>query len=147
MEAPVDFERYKAGKTLDWSADKLNNDHVAEMEKYNKYDALHRKEHFDSIANNYEGLYLRVGYPDPQKVADKVEKYCTGKDKSKIKILDFACGSGLVGKKLKAKGFTNIVGIDCSPKMLAEARLSGVYSELQTLTLGDANRFPVSLMN
>ena len=105
METPVDFDRFKVGKTLDWTEARLTNDHIAEMEKYNKYAAEHRKRHFDSIANNYEGLYQRVGYPDPQKVADAVEKHCIGKDKSKIKILDFACGSGLVGKKLKAKGF------------------------------------------
>jgi predicted TPR repeat methyltransferase len=49
-------------------------------------------------------MYLRIGYPDPKKVADYAAMFI--KDKSSAKILDFACGTGLVGKYLNENGFT-----------------------------------------
>ena len=41
-----------------------------------------------------------------------------GKKPSEVAILDMGCGTGLVGKFLAEKGFTNIHGIDLSKKML-----------------------------
>lgn len=35
-------------------------------ETCNKYRAELAQTHFDHIAANYEGMYLRMGYPDPQ---------------------------------------------------------------------------------
>ena len=41
MESTAD--RYdKVSKVLDWTVDRLNNDHIQEMEKYNKYPAEFR---------------------------------------------------------------------------------------------------------
>ncbi len=50
-----------------------------------------------------------------------------------IRLLDAACGTGLVGLRLRAWA-DEIVGIDLSPGMLAEAERKGVYDEL---TIGD----------
>ena len=50
-----------------------------------------------------------------------------------IRVLDAACGTGLVGLHLQAWA-DEIVGIDLSPDMLAEAGKKGVYAKL---TLGD----------
>ena len=118
---------------------KLGNDHVAEMEKCNKYAIDKREVHFDSLANNYEGLYLRVGYPDPKEVAEMVKKHTKKKD---VKILDLACGTGLIGKYLSEMGFTNIDGVDCSSKMLEEAASKKVYHKLDKVTLGQSDLFP-----
>jgi len=38
------------------------------------------------------------------------------------KILDFACGPGLVGQSLKEKGFSNITGLEISQKMINIAK-------------------------
>lgn len=73
-----------------------------------------------------------MGYPDPEYVADFAAKMAKKANLSPgtAKVLDLACGSGLVGKHLNAKGFKNIVGLDLSPNMLEEASNKGVYSEL-----------------
>ena len=39
------------------------------------------------------------------------------KDKA-VKIIDIGCGTGLVGKHLKAEGFNNFDGLDISDEML-----------------------------
>jgi predicted TPR repeat methyltransferase len=52
-------------------------------------------------------MYLRIGYPDPKKVADFVQLFVSkSNEKNSVKILDFACGTGLVGKYLKEYGFS-----------------------------------------
>ena len=78
---------------------------------------------------NYENIYLRLGYPDPVKVAEKCAKYAQkrGLNKDKVRILDIGCGTGLIGKYLAQKGFKHIVGLDVSTMMLAKARTKGVY--------------------
>jgi len=38
--------------------------------------------------------------------------------KGDVEILDFGCGTGLVGQCLNEMGYSNISGIDASEKML-----------------------------
>lgn len=61
-----------------------------------------------------------MGYPDPEYVAKHVDQIAQKNemDKSEVKVVDFACGTGLVGQYLEEKDFTNITGLDISPKML-----------------------------
>jgi len=65
-------------------------------------------------------MYLRAGYPDPEYVAKYVDKFAkkSKKDYETCKILDLACGTGLVGRHLSKYGFKNIYGLDISEKML-----------------------------
>lgn len=109
--------------TLDFSANNLDAKCVQEMEKHNKYDQALTVEHFDSVAEHYEGVYLRAGYPDPKKVQEYVSNIASKQviPKHLAQICDFACGTGLVGQNLKEAGFQNITGIDISPKMLEKA--------------------------
>jgi predicted TPR repeat methyltransferase len=46
------------------------------------------------------------------------------------------CGTGLVGKYLKERGFQTIVGVDASKGMLEKALVKGSYTELEELFLG-----------
>lgn len=43
-------------------------------ETCNKYKQEMAQAHFDYIAANYEGMYTRMGYPDPEYVANFVAK-------------------------------------------------------------------------
>ena len=62
------------------------------------------------------------------------------KDKT-AKIIDVGCGTGLVGKNLKALGFSNFDGIDISADMLAIAKPRGYLN----LFLGSLNKqLPIS---
>ncbi len=56
-------------------------------------------------------------------------------------ILDAGAGTGLVGERLAAAGYRDLVAIDLSPGMLAAARAKGVYRELRQMTLGQPLAF------
>lgn len=120
------------------------------MEKHTTFKKELAEAHFDEIADNYEGVYMRAGYPDPEKCADFVKMYAKKMQKKEdLKIIDFACGTGLIGKYLNAHGFKNIHGIDISRNMLDIAHKKGCYTALDKLELGQKdfyNTFPPLLI-
>lgn len=95
-------ERYAIdAERLDWSVPELTDKHKSIFFACNKYKKEDAVAHFDYLASNYEGMYLRMGYPDPKYVADYVAKFAKkNKWDSNAKIMDFACGTGLVGQYL-----------------------------------------------
>ena len=50
--------------------------------------------------------------------------------KKSAKILDIGCGDGLVADSLKERGFSDMVGLDISEKMVQLARDKNVYTEV-----------------
>ena len=87
---------------LDFEVPMLGPSHVNEIQKCNGFEPGQAKKHYDHVALNWEAIYLRLGYPDPKKVAEKVDKYAKlrGLNKANCRILDIACGTGLIGKYL-----------------------------------------------
>lgn len=78
-----------------------------------------------------------------------VSKYLDN-SKADTNIIDFACGSGLVGEALSKEGYKNITGIDISQKMLDQAAEKKVYSNLHKFELCQNDHigsFPMSLRN
>lgn len=65
--------------------------------------------------------------PELQKA---IENTLTTLDKDAVQLLDIGAGSGLVGEKLRARGFTNLVAIDLSPKMLALVEKKNRYKSM-----------------
>lgn len=65
--------------------------------------------------------------PELQKA---IENTLTTLDKDAVQLLDIGAGSGLVGEKLRARGFTNLVAIDLSPKMLALVEKKNIYKSM-----------------
>jgi SAM-dependent methyltransferase len=57
------------------------------------------------------------------------------------RILDAACGTGLVGESLRRFGFRDVHGLDLSAGMLAVAARKGVYSGLTESALGGSLPF------
>ena len=57
-------------------------------------------------------------------------------DLENIQIVDFGCGTGLVGSKLSEIGCKNITGLDVSTAMLYEANKKKVYKHLEETVLG-----------
>jgi len=125
---------------LDWSKDvKITKDHNRIYNVCNKYNKDMAKVHFDFIASNYEGMYQRMGWPDPKMCAKMVNKYMMKHEMnpSDVSVLDYACGTGLVGQYLSEYGIKNIDGVDISPNMLEEASEKCVYRDLTEHTLGE----------
>lgn len=46
------------------------------------------------------------------------------------RILDAGCGTGLIGAGLRGRGWDDLVGVDISAGMLAEARTRGIYRSM-----------------
>lgn len=65
----------------------------------------------------------------------------------KVKVIDFGCGTGLVGQELAKVGFKDITGIDISTEMLALAKKKECYAKLEEVDLYDPDKFPHYLKN
>jgi predicted TPR repeat methyltransferase len=127
---------------VDFSSGPIGKHHITVMDKFSKFDEDKLEEHYDEVALNYDGVYLRAGYPDPKKVAEYVGKQTQNK---KAKIVDFGCGTGLIGKYLAEGGFEEITGLDASKGMLGQAKQKECYKRLEQLKLGQqdfVNTFP-----
>ena len=96
------------------------------------------KADYDDWASDYDQNTVKdIGYCAPESIASLVEKHI--KDKN-LPIIDLGCGTGLLGKLLKPRGYNNIHGWDLSPGMLAEAEKTGAYASLKEIDL--TVRFP-----
>ena len=51
-------------------------------------------------------------------------------------LIDFGCGTGILGENLNQVGYTNVVGVDGSPEMLEVARAKNVYKSLHCCLIG-----------
>ncbi|MDC1098329.1 methyltransferase domain-containing protein, partial [Gammaproteobacteria bacterium] len=73
--------------------------------------------------------HLETGlkYQGPKKIATLFAHAMTDRSSP---VLDIGCGTGLVADHLTVESFTNIVGLDFSPEMLAEADQKNVYRSL-----------------
>lgn len=90
------------------------------------------------MAPNYDQVMHAVGYPDPEKIQEVVSKLA---HEYKLKpnetnIVDFGCGTGLVGECLHNKGFTKVTGLDISEGMLHIADEKNCHQILDKITLG-----------
>ena len=95
-------------------------------ERYNEWAA-----HYDTDLEN------AFGWIGPDRAAETLSKHVL----PGAKVLDVGAGTGLVGVALAARGFTNLVGIDLSEGMLAQAREKKVYRELRRMVLGQSLEF------
>ncbi|XP_057677493.1 methyltransferase-like protein 27 isoform X2 [Corythoichthys intestinalis] len=77
-----------------------------------------------------------VEYCAHSQAAAKVSAHYSG-DRQAAKVLDVACGTGMVAKMMKKEGFQQFVGVDGSEGMLHHARQSGLYQELKKTLIGD----------
>jgi predicted TPR repeat methyltransferase len=110
------------------------------------------------------GDWLHQGTSDPREVAERYDAWATSYDHDLAawsyqapgvvaetlvtrhpaagSLLDVGCGTGLVGRELRARGFAGRVhGLDISRASLEVARQSGAYDELEAADL--QQRLPV----
>jgi predicted TPR repeat methyltransferase len=103
-------------------------------------DALEVAERYDEWARSYDNDLTAWSYQAPDVVAETVVTRLP----EATSVLDVGCGTGLVGRALRARGFAGqITGLDLSQASLEVAGQSGAYDSLeaadlqQPLALGD----------
>ena len=88
-----------------------------------------KQELFDNLASTYDhDLVDDLGYVADAEACRQFVSLITDRQ---ARILDAGCGTGLVGRRLKQAGYTNIHGNDYSVKMLDQARATGAYQSLE----------------
>ena len=87
---------------------------------------------YDQWAHTYDDDLTAWSYRAPLVVAETV----LTRHPEALSVLDVGCGTGLVGRALRAHGFTGqLLGLDISEASLALARTSGAYDSLATADL------------
>ncbi|MFC1911581.1 class I SAM-dependent DNA methyltransferase [Chloroflexota bacterium] len=91
-------------------------------------------EKYDNWAKDYDAELQRdFQYVGPQRTAEFLARYVP----VAAKILDAGAGTGLVGEILAKMGYQNLVAMDLSEGMLAEARKKNVYREFHRMAMGE----------
>jgi ubiquinone/menaquinone biosynthesis C-methylase UbiE len=82
---------------------------------------------YDQWATSYDADLASWSYQAPQRVADAV----VSRHPQAGTALDVGCGTGLVGRALRERGFTGrLLGLDLSQASLRVAEQSGVYDSV-----------------
>jgi len=91
-------------------------------------------EKYDNWAKDYDAELQRdFQYIGPQRTTEFLARYVS----REAKILDAGAGTGLVGEVLTKMGYQNLVAMDLSEGMLAEARKKNVYREFHQMAMGE----------
>ena len=95
-------------------------------------DAREVAHRYDEWAQSYDDDLASWSYRAPTVVAETVMTRLPAAESA----LDVGCGTGLVGRALRARGFAGrILGLDISPASLEVAEQSGAYEALQPADL------------
>ncbi len=87
---------------------------------------------YDEWAKSYDDDLASWSYRAPEVVAETV----VTRHPEAGSVLDVGCGTGLVGRALRARGFAGkILGLDISQASLEIARQSGAYESLEIADL------------
>ncbi len=110
--------------------------------------------HYDAWASKYDKEVFDEGYQAPMYIVDLMESLI---DKAQLppdtcEIMDAGCGTGLVGKILFSRGYTQVDGFDLSEEMVKVALKTKAYRRLlgqcdltkRILAFGD-DRYDVTL--
>jgi len=92
-------------------------------------DPEHVRDYYDQWAHSYDADVDSIEYAGPQMGVELLTDFVRP-DKG-LKILDAGCGTGLVGRVLKANSFVAPDGFDLSPAMAKHASESGAYREVK----------------
>lgn len=102
-------------------------------------ESVSKKEVYDKWAESYENYVNSLNYLGPINLVKELNDFISDLSVSKLKILDFGCGTGLVGlelnKILSGRYFFDIDGIDISQKMIEKSREKNVYRQIWNLNL------------
>ena len=115
----------------------MNNDFYLHEESLK--DSNDKVKVYDTWADTYEDYVNGLNYQGPSNLAKEVFDFYEGSGKDNFKILDFGCGTGLVGleisKLFAGRYFFSIDGIDISERMIQHSRDKNIYRQIWQLDL------------
>ena len=91
---------------------------------------------YDQWADTYENYVESIGYNGPKNFS-KVFKNLA--KEGNIRVLDFGCGTGLLGNEIKNL-FSNeveLIGVDISDNMISKAEEKGCYNKIFNANLDE----------
>ena len=88
---------------------------------------------FDGLADHFESHIIGLGYCIPGLIRRHVQEFVALADTGPV--LDLGCGTGLMALAVSDLPLGPFTGIDVSPRMLEQARVKGLYSELREARL------------
>ncbi|MDP8991887.1 MAG: class I SAM-dependent methyltransferase [Actinomycetota bacterium] len=106
---------------------------------YQAKDSAEAEAVYDEGADEYERRILGWGYSTPAVIAYFLGRFVAPGDGP---ILDAGAGTGLMGLLLSTLGHGDVIGIDLSERMLAQASEKGVYRSLHRMDLAEPLDLP-----
>jgi len=108
--------------------------HQASLDKNND-----KRELYNQWANTYEDYVKNLNYLGPKNVAEHFKNYILKFSNNNFKILDFGCGTGLLGLEIHKCLIGNlqfeIDGIDISENMIQKCREKNIYRNIIDINL------------
>jgi SAM-dependent methyltransferase len=101
---------------------------------YGAHSSAELSKTYDDWATSYDQDMLATGYAHPAVICGLTARHVPHLASP---ILDAGVGTGNIGQLLATLGYSNLVGLDMSPGMLAKAKARGVYAELHQGVLGE----------
>ena len=90
---------------------------------------------YDNWASSYDTYVKSLNYTGPKEIVNKLITYLENTN-GKQNILDFGCGTGLVGEELIKHNFNILLdGIDVSDKMIEIAESKKIYNNIYNINL------------
>ena len=106
---------------------------------YSSKDSEELAERYDDWAQNYDQeLEEDYGWQIPKLIAEELSRFTPKNGR----ILDAGAGTGLVGQYLGSLGYTDLVAMDLSKKMLGKALEKGVYREFHQMDMSKTLDYP-----
>lgn len=97
---------------------------------------FNKVEVYNQWADTYEEYVESIGYNGPENFA---RVFCDLVKKPHIRVLDFGCGTGLLGNEIKNlfNGEMELVGVDISENMIKNANKKNCYSQIFNCNLDE----------
>lgn len=108
---------------------------AVELHQLSMLDNTNKSDIYDKWSTNYDEYVKECQYNGPRELVQRLKVLLAfngvKKESNKIKVLDFGCGTGLVGEEIKKSNLILILhGIDISNKMLEKAKEKKRYHQL-----------------
>ena len=97
-----------------------------------------KTEVYNVWCQTYDYYVNTKNYTGPREIVETLSKMILPFCHTKLRVLDFGCGTGLVGLEVQKQGLPIILeGIDISPGMIAKAMEKNCYHNLQVRDILD----------